>query len=180
MKQLVFLLLLFSANEAIAQENQNVYLATNSRPRNSFSWQPGSEANMKGYINNVNSRAARHLLKNFGDANIIRWEIDEHETTAYFTHGDEQVKVRYDKDGHHISTRKTYAGDKLDRYVAFMAKKDLEKDFLISGVTELRTEDGTIYEIILQNKSYWCVVRIAESREGLLEKLSENEVFLKA
>ena len=105
--------------------------------------------------------------------------LDEQESTAYFTRGQEYIKVRYDKNGRHISTRKTYAGNKLDRYVAFVAKTNLDKDFVIYGVTEMQTDDGKVYEIILQNKFYWSVVKIAEDREGYLERVGEDEIFLK-
>lgn len=178
MNRFLFLLLIFSVTGAFAQENQNVFVRANS-PRHDRSVQPETFGYMKGYINYVNSKAERHLLKNFGDANSIHWEIDDLESTAYFTRGEEHVKVRYDKDGHYISTRKTYPGNKLDRYIDFMSKKNLDKDFSISGVTELRMEAGNVYEIILQNKYYWCVVRIAEDRDGFLERMGENEIFLK-
>jgi len=104
--------------------------------------------------------------------------LDE-ESTAYFTRNGEFTKVRYDKDGRYISTRKIYAGNKLDKYIVFLAKKDLDKDFSIYGVTELATDAGKIYEIILQNKICWSVVRIAEDNEGYLARLGEADIFLK-
>ena len=177
MKQTCFLFLLFYAKAIIAQENQDVYVATKNRSLYSGSSQQ-AETNVKGYVNYVNSRAARHLFKNFGDAPIVHWVIDD-ESTAYFTRGGEFIKVRYDKDGGYISTRKIYAGNKLDRYVAYLAKKDLDKDFSIYGVTEMSTDNGKIYEVILQNKIYWSVARIAEDNMGYLARVGENEVFLK-
>jgi hypothetical protein len=161
----------------MAQENQDVFVAANNGPvYNRSSQQPQG---VKGYVNYVNSKAARHLFKNFGDANSVQWVLDERESTAYFTRAGEFIKVRYDKDGRHISTRKTYAGNKLDRYVAFLAKKGLDKDFSIYGVTEMETDAGKIYEVVLHNKIYWSVVRIAEDSEGYLGRLGEAEIFLK-
>ena len=178
MKKTCILFLLFWVETAMAQENQQVYVAVNNRALYSASSEQ-SQGNVKGYVNYVNSKAARHLFKNFGDANSVQWVIDEQESTAYFTRAGEFIKVRYDKDGRHISTRKTYAANKLDRYVAFLAKKGLERDFSIYGVTEMSTDAGKIYEVILQNKYYWGVVRIAEDNQGYLERLAEAEVFLK-
>jgi hypothetical protein len=178
MKKIIFLLFLFSGKHALAQDNQDVYVTADNRPlHNHFSEQ--AQGNVKGYVNYVNSKAARHLFKNFTDANSVQWVIDEHENTAYFTRDGEFIKVRYDMNGRHISTRKTYAANKLDRYVAFLAKMDLDKDFSIYGVTEVATDTGKVYEIILQNKYYWGVVKIAEDNMGNLETLAEAEVFLK-
>jgi hypothetical protein len=160
----------------MAQENQDVYVTANNRPL--YNHEP-SKDNVKGYFNYVNSKAARHLFKNFGNANSVQWVIDERESTAYFSRAGEYIKVRYDKDGRHISTKKTYAANKLDPYVAFLAKKDLDRDFSIYGVTEISTDVGKVYEIILQNKYYWGVVRVTEDSQGYLEKLAEAEVFLK-
>jgi hypothetical protein len=177
MKKICFLFLLFYIETAIAQENQDVYVA--AKDRSVFSRSAGqAQDNVKGYVNYVNSKAARHLFKNFGDTHV-QWVIDEQESTAYFTRAGEFIKVRYDKDGHYISTRKNYGANKLDRYVAFLAKKDLDTDFSIYGVTEMSTDAGKVYEVILQNKFYWGVVRIAEDNQGDLEKLADADVFLK-
>jgi hypothetical protein len=177
MKRICFLVLLFCVKAGMAQENQDVYVTANNRAHyNHFSQ---DRDNVKGFVNYVNAKAVRHLFKNFGDANSVQWVIDEQESTAYFTRAGEYIKVRYDKDGHYISTRKTHAANKLDRYVACLAKKYLDRDFSIYGVTEMSTEAGKVYEIILQNKYYWSVVRIAEDNQGYVEKVGEPQVFLK-
>ena len=178
MKKICFLFLLFYVKTALAQENQDVYVSVNNRPLYNHSSEQ-ARGNVKGYVNYVNSKAARHLFKNFGEVASVQWVIDEQESTAYFTRAGEYTKVRYNKDGGYISTRKTYGGNKLDRYVAFLAKKDLDKDFSIYGVTEMSTDDGKVYEVVLQNKIYWSVVRIAEDNLGYLARVGENEVFLK-
>jgi LPS O-antigen subunit length determinant protein (WzzB/FepE family) len=170
-------MLLFCLETAMAQENQDVYVAAKNRsPYNQISQ---SQGNVKGYVNYVNSKVARHLFKNFGDPNNVQWVIDDQESTAYFSRAGEQIKVRYNKDGGFISTKKTYAGNKLDRYIALLAKKDLDRDFTIYWVTEIATDAGKIYEVILQNRIYWSVVRIAEDKQGYREKVGENETFLK-
>ena len=176
MKKTLFLSLLFCGEATMAQENQDVYVATNNRALYNHEQ---SKDNAKGYVNSVNLKAARHLFKNFGDANRVQWVIDEQESTAYFTRAGEFIKVRYDKDGRYISTRKTYAGKKLDPYIACLAKKDLDRDFSIYGVTEMATDVGKVYEIILQNKIYWGVIRIAEDDQGYVERVGETQIFLK-
>jgi len=177
MKRICFIVVLFSVQAALAQESQDVYVMANNRRH--YNHLPQDRDNVKGYVNYVNSKAVRHLFKNFGDANNVQWVIDEQESTAYFTHAGEYIKVRYDKDGRYISTRKTYAANKLDRYIACLAKKYLDRDFSIYGVTEMSTEAGKVYEIILQNKYYWSVVRIAEDNQGCVERVGEPEVFLR-
>ena len=180
MKKIIFLLFLFSGKHAIAQENQNIsYVNTGNRHHGVVTLY-SDETNMTGFINNVNPTAARNLLKTFTDANNILWKIDDQEITAYFKKDDVQVKVRYDKDGHRISTKRVYSENKLDHFISFLTKKELEKDFSIYLVTEISMGDKKFYEITLQNKLYWCVVRIVESKDGTLERTSENEIFAKA
>src|SRR5204863_7569669 len=111
MKKICFLFLLFCIETAIAQENRDVYVTANNLPVYNRSLEQG-QGSVKGYVNYVNSKAARHLFKNFGDANSVQWAIDEQESTAYFTRAGEFIKVRYDNDGRHISTSKTYAANK--------------------------------------------------------------------
>jgi len=177
MKKTFFLFLLLCAEATMAQEGQDVYVMAKNRLYNRSLDQ--AQVNEKGYINYVNSKAARDLFKNFRDATSVKWVIDEQESTAYFTRDGEYIKVRYDRNGNCISTRKTYAGNKLDRYIALVAKEDLDRDFSIYGVTELATEAGTVYEIILQNKFYWGVIKIAEDNQGDLGRVGETEIFLK-
>jgi hypothetical protein len=178
MKKIIFLLILFSGKHALAQENQSISYANPSHRHGIVTWQQ-DETNITGFINNVNPRAARNLLKTYNNANNILWKIDDQEITAYFTKGDVHVKVRYDKDGNRISTKKVYSENKLDRYISFIAKKGLGKDFSIFLVTEINIGDNKIYEITLQNKSNWCVVKILENRE-VLDKICENEIFIKS
>src|SRR5678815_968999 len=136
MKKIIFLLILFSGKHALAQENQSISYVNPSHRHGIVTWQQ-DETNITGFINNVNPRAARNLLKTYNNANNILWKIDDQEITAYFTKGDVQVKVRYDKDGNRISTKKVYSENKLDHYISFIAKKGLGKDFSIFLVTEI-------------------------------------------
>ena len=179
MKEICFLFLLFCVKTIVAQENQSVSYANTSHRQHGVVTLYTDATNMTGFINNVNPRAARNLLKTFNDANNIQWKIDDREITAYFAKSNVDTKVRYNKDGNRISIRKVYGENKLDRYISFIAKKGLEKDFSIFLVTELNIGDDKFYEITFQNNLYWCVVRILETKDGLLERLGENEMFAK-
>jgi len=179
MKKIIFLLCLFSARHALTQESQSISYVNTSHRQHGVVTLYTDAINMAAFINNVNPRAARNLLKTFKDANNIQWKIDNQEITAYFTKNEIQTKVRYDKNGNRISIRKVYSGNKLDEFISSLAKKDFDWDFSIYGVTEVTSDAGKVYEIILQNKYYWGVVKIAEDNQGELERLGEAEVFLK-
>jgi hypothetical protein len=178
MKKTYLLFLLFCVEKAIAQENQPAYVAGNNRPlygQRSEQFQ----GNRNDHVNSLNSKAARHLFKNC-DAGRVQWVTDKQETRAYYNEGGKYIKARYDSNGHQISTTRIYSGGKIDRYIAFLSKKGLDKDFTVYSMTEFSTDLGTIYEVILENKYYWSVVKIAEDNQGYLEKVGEPEQFLKA
>jgi len=178
MRKIIFVLFLIPAKNALAQENQTIaYVNSAHRHHGIVTWQQ-DETNLAGFINNVNPRAARNLFKTYNKADNILWRIDDQEITAYFAKDDVQMKVRYDKEGHRIGTKKVYSENKLDPYISFIAKKGLDKDFSVFLVTELNMGDKKFYEVTLQNKSYWCVVRIVENREDF--ERSENEIFAKS
>lgn len=179
MRKIIFLLFLLAGKQALAQENQSIsYVNASHKQLGMVTWQQ-DERNLTGFINNVNPRAARNLFKTYSNADNILWKIDDQEITAYFSKDDMQMKVRYDKDGNQISTKKVYSENKLDHYISFIAKKGLDKDFSIFLVTEINMGDKKFYEVTLQNKSHWCVVRIVENKEEDFER-SENEIFAKA
>jgi hypothetical protein len=160
-----------------AQEKQDIVLA--GRHNHGLTLKEGAGMSTTGFINDVNPKAMRHLMKSFQNAANIEWQIDEEDITADFTQDDERIKVRYDKNGYHLSTRKIYPGNKLEPFIAVMVRKEVDKNFGIYLVIELINGGKKDYEIILQNQQYWCLVRITQSKEGLLEKSAETKIYLK-
>jgi hypothetical protein len=59
------------------------------------------------------------------------------------------------------------------------AKKEAGKDFPIYLVTEMIRESDTLFEISLQSRTHWCIVKMVRKHKDKLEKLSENIMLLK-
>jgi hypothetical protein len=166
--------------KASAQTNQKIYFANSTNKPQSMAIKNKQEIEANGFLNNINSRAARHLIMTFENATNIQWLIDEKEIVAYFTQDEEKVKICYNKNGYHLSIRKIYPADKLDPLIAQIIKNEVNDDFSIYMVTEVTRGDNKIYEITLQNRLYWCIMQLLQNKEGSLEKLCENMMLTKS
>ena len=177
-KIFIFMILLMSVNVR-AQDNHYNLFAINNIMHFEVNIKKHSDVYTTGFINNVKTRVIRHFIKTFNNTTDVRWFIDEEGATAYFICNNEKVKVRYDKNGQHLSTRKTYDENKLDPLIAQWVKLEFGEEFVIYLVTEVIKDDNTIYEITLQNQFYWCIENLVKKKVPGLEKLCENKVFIK-
>jgi hypothetical protein len=132
-----------------------------------------------GLRNDVNSRAMRHFIKSFDNATNIAWQITEEGSTVTFSCNDKKVAGYYNKLGDHLYTIKTYGEAQLDPTILKVVKKNVADDFSIYGVNERITTNASLYEIILQNSTYWCKIILTRNKNGSVEKFSENTLFLK-
>src|SRR5688572_9925464 len=119
------------------------------------------------------------FIRMFNNPADVLWYIDKEEITAYFNYDSESVIVRYKRNGHLISIRKAYQGNKLNSFVADFLNREIKKGFIINMVTELTVGDNTIYEISLQDEKRWCVLQIFQNNELRVLEIIEIKEFKK-
>src|SRR6185369_15662480 len=98
-----------------------------------------------GYKNNISADILRHFSKLFDTTVDAEWLIDDEEVTASLKN--ENVMVRYKKNGCYVSTRKVYDGTKLDENILSFLSENVNADLVPNLVTELSSAENTAYEI---------------------------------
>ena len=131
------------------------------------------------YINNIPSAVMADFIKRYEWVENISWKVDDSEVSGYFFSNSEKIIVRYKKNGHLISTRKTYDSTKLARSVNTFLHGEINKGFSIQFVTEVIDDQTTLYEINMVNQLQICVIRLSKAKNGeleLTEKIFYNKV----
>jgi hypothetical protein len=178
MKKLFAIALLIVSTNLWSQFHGRKIIASDAQLNIEVSIQTGNLLR-HGFKNDVNSKALRHFIKTFDNATNIRWQITENGSTVTFSCNEQKLTSYYDRLGDHLYTIKTYGEAQLDPVILRVVKKNVAEDFSIYGVNERITSNANLYEIILQNTNYWCKILLSRKKDGSLEKLSENTMFLK-
>lgn len=132
-----------------------------------------------GIIINISAKILRDFMDMFDNPTDVHWFVDEKKVTAYFICDSENVTVRYKTNGHLISVRKTYEGNKLEPLVSDFLSREVEKGFIINLVTEVIMGDNTIYEISLQDEKHWCFLQVFQNSEREILEIIDKRIFKK-
>ena len=106
----------------------------------------------------------------FPDAKDVQW-VDDHESyMVYFARENEKFRLWYNKDGVVIKSIKYYGKDGLPVFLRSRVE-DKYKDKKIYGITEVTTDAGVLYQLILEDDKRWYHVNSdATGNMSIVEK----------
>ena len=120
-------------------------------------------------LNEVNTSAARHLLKNFSPSAEVTWIQEKHGFVALCNEGDSVVKVYYKLNGNFESCTKYYLADDLNVNLKSTLLKKFPgcKIMMVTEVTNLEKE-----ELFIKIKDGAYIRTIHFSGDGM--EITEN------
>src|SRR6266700_7231071 len=97
-------------------------------------------------MNEVNTHAARHFLKNFSPSSTVKWFQDDQHYVATFTEGDSTDRVYYKSNGNFDYCLKYYRADALEPYLKSIVFKKFPgcEILTVTEVTNLETKELSI------------------------------------
>lgn len=134
---------------------------------------------VESYINNVAPYIVRYVMKNYQDAENLKWVVDENGTEVSFDLDKKKVLLVYDKNDVKLFTRFNYSEDDLDQRIAGTAKKKAGKNYKINLVTEIVYDDRIMYEISLESDKNYCFVRVAGNKIKGFNKAEIRKIISK-
>jgi len=141
--------------------------------KNSSSLQSNSTRNSGSlYPTEVASKAIRDFnkfYKNAGDAKWFRLTDGTDGFIAFFNSDGIQTRVLYDKKGNYYCSFRHYFEDKLPPAVRHRIKT-IYYDFNIYHIIEVNMNDKTVYAIMLEDKTCWKQILVADGEEIVIMK----------
>ena len=120
-------------------------------------------------MNEVNTRAARHFLKNFSPSSTVKWFQDDQHYVATFTEGDSTDRVYYKSNGNFDFCLKYYRADALEPYLKSIVFKKFPgcEILTITELTDLETK-----ALSIKIKDGFYIRTLSCSDEGI--EITEN------
>ena len=123
--------------------------------------------------NTVNEKVLKAFNQTFISAQDVRWSQHNGMYEAHFNFNDIVTRVTYDADGNAVQTIRYYYEQQLPLNILARVKSTYEGQ-KIFGVTELTTNEGTEYHIVLESPHSWTTV-VADNTGNLsVEKKMRN------
>lgn len=107
--------------------------------------------------NRVDEELERKFRESFPAASAIKWFDNANGYEVCFTLNDVQCRINYSADGTMLQMRRNYGKETLPLFItgAVQQRYPGKKIF---GVTELTTEGGLTYHIVLEDDRKWYFV----------------------
>jgi hypothetical protein len=131
--------------------------------------QPDMNCSRKLLLNEVNTSAERHLLRNFSPSAEVTWFEENHGFVALCNEGDSIIRVYYKLNGNFESCTKYYLADALDvnRKSTLLKKFPGCKIMMVTELTNLEKE-----ELFIKIKDGVYIRTVHFSDEGM--EITEN------
>ena len=112
----------------------------------------------------VNEKVLKSFNETFKQAKDVEWFVSPGMDTylAYFKKDDIDYRITYDKDGRFLYSIRYYKEDNLPMYILFKLR-DKYKGRSIYGVTEVINDGGIYYNIVMEDKANWWIVKITSN-----------------
>ena len=102
----------------------------------------------------VNEKVATVFAETFPTAKDAKWYEYENSYEVFFVNNDITCRVTYDLQGNIISARRDYYEKNLSLYIVAKVKEKFPGK-KIFGVTEVTTEDGVTFHVVLEDDKKW-------------------------
>jgi len=119
----------------------------------------------------VNEKISKIFKETFPHVNNVKWYEYESFYEVLFQSNEVACRVKYDLNGKVISVRRDYYEKDLPLYIKVKVKEKYTSK-KVFGVTEISSEEGTQYNIILQDEKHWTTVKSdASGNMSVVQKL---------
>jgi hypothetical protein len=102
----------------------------------------------------VNEKVVSRFTETFPAAENAKWYEYENYYEVFFVNNDITCRIKYDLQGNILSSRRDYYEKHLSLYLTAKVKEKFAGK-KIFGVTEVTTQDGVIYTIVLEDDKNW-------------------------
>ena len=106
----------------------------------------------------VDEKITKVFKENFPHVNNTRWYQYESSYEVLFEANGVPCRITYDLDGKMLSVRRDYYEKDLPIYI-LVKTKERYKGKKIFGVTEISSDAGITYNIILEDDKHWITVK---------------------
>jgi hypothetical protein len=121
----------------------------------------------------VNEKVTSRFAETFPAAQNAKWYEYENFYEVFFVNNDITCRVKYDLEGNIISARRDYYANHLSLYLLAKVKEKFTGK-KIFGVTEVTTQDGVIYTIVLEDDKNWTTITSNETGNfSVVQKLKK-------
>ena len=122
----------------------------------------------------VNEKVLKQFNIVFPSVQNVKWYEFDDFYQVYFDQGDVKCRIKYDLEGHIISTIRYYGESMVSPFLkAKLAQRFPDKK--IFGVTELNSDNEITYDFVLEDEKNWMHVK-----SDAIGQMSVTEKFKKA
>jgi hypothetical protein len=115
-------------------------------------------------ITKVNARALKDFQNRFSDVGGAKWFSDENGYYSYFNKDGFNDRAFYNKNGRWLYSLIYKTEDKLPEDLRATIKS-VYFDWTINVIEEIRTNDGVVYVVYLEDKSNFRVLKVSAENE---------------
>ena len=112
------------------------------------------------FRNDISSKAVRNFIREYDNITDVKWTSSDDGPSVYFTMNGVKTKVLYYKNGSYQSMFRYYLEDKLPLEIRHLVKSKYY-DFSICCITEFNMNGKAIYEVKMEDKISWKILRVA-------------------
>ena len=105
----------------------------------------------------VNEKVASRFAETFPAAENAKWYEYENFYEVFFVNNEITCRVTYDLQGNILSARRDYYEKNLSLFIVAKVKEKFPGK-KIFGVTEVTTQDGIVYTIVLEDEKNWTTI----------------------
>lgn len=121
----------------------------------------------------VDEKISKIFRETFPHVNNAKWYEYETFYEVLFQSNEVACRVKYDLDGKVISVRRDYYEKDLPLFIKVKLKEKYTNK-AIFGVTEITSEEGVTYNIILQDEKHWTTIKSdASGNMNIVQKLKK-------
>lgn len=117
----------------------------------------------------VDERVQKLFVEAFPAARSVTWYTTETHYQVVFLNGDLQCRITYQLDGTVERTERYYAEGNLPPFVLAKIKSKYAA-YKVHGVTEITTELGVVYYLVLEGDKKWLEVEADETGRSFISR----------
>jgi hypothetical protein len=118
----------------------------------------------------VDSKILEKFATAFPNAQNPSWKEYDNYVEVYFSNSDNsKCRIKYDKEGKIISSRRDYEGAMLSPFIQSKIKEKYAGK-KVFGVTEICSDEGLTYHIVLEDEKHWYNIAADANGQLSLEK----------
>jgi hypothetical protein len=125
------------------------------------------------HFNEISTRAIRHFIKAFGQAENVRWYKAGSELVAYFILNNIKTKATYDNKGHWLYSVRSYEESFLPKNIKEKIKCTFY-DYTIGAVNEITTNSEFIYKVQIENESFVKIIQVLDDEITIVKEFAKT------